>query len=161
MRAMMRVLLTFVSLMGLIRTDDDRPPPTDTQPRPVVQEAVRFRAVDVYVDSALRSLAAYQFELKAKGAEVKMVGVEGGGHAAFAEPPYYDPKALMGGRIIIAAFNTGKDLPTGKTRVATVHVQVTGDKAPEYSAKLTVAASTDGERIPAAITLGQRKGDIR
>jgi len=126
--------------------------------RPAASQPVRFRAVEVYVDSRDRPLAAYQFELTAKGADVKIVGVEAGEHAAFAEPPYYDAKALMGGRIIIAAFNVGRDLPKGRTHVATIHVQTTGDEAPEYTATLTVAASADGARIPAAITLVHRKG---
>ncbi len=110
--------------------------------------AVRFEAVDVYVDSGETPLAAYQFELSTPPG-VAIAGVEGGEHAAFADPPYYDPAALMQGRIIIAAFNTGDDLPTGRTRVARLHMQVTGEAAPDYALELQAAASPTGERLPA------------
>jgi hypothetical protein len=116
---------------------------------PTTQAAVRFAAVDVYVDSGEKPLAAYQFELTAKTGSFKIVGVEGGEHAAFAPPPYYDPAALSRDRIIIAAFNTGTDLPTGKTRVARIHVRITGNEDPEYVVKLTVAAAANGEPLSA------------
>ena len=111
--------------------------------------AVRFAAVNVYVDSADKPLAAYQFELTAASGSFKIVGVEGGEHAAFTPPPYYDPAALSRDRIIIAAFNTGRDLPKGNTRVARIHVQISGNEDPQYVVKLTVAASMDGEKIAA------------
>ena len=120
---------------------------------------VRFAAVDVYVDSGRRPLAAYQFELKATAGDVKIVGIEGGEHTAFEDPPYYDPAALSKGRIIIAAFNTGKDLPAGKTRVARVNVAVTGDGTPMYVVKLHVAGSADGERIEALGTTERRTNE--
>ena len=113
------------------------------------EPAVRFEAVDVYVDSGKQELAAYQFELAAEVGEVKIVGVEGGEHEAFARPPYYDPAALTKGRIVIAAFSTAKDLPKGKMRVARLHVQVTGPARPQYAVDLRVAASRDGARIQA------------
>lgn len=120
--------------------------PTDTRP------TVRFEAVDIYVDSAAEPLAAYQFELLADADRVKIVGVEGGEHTAFREPPYYDPAALSHHRIIIAAFNTGRDLPKGKTRVARLHVQVTGSE-PHYQIKLDTAGSAEGKEIPATVSV--------
>ena len=126
---------------------------------PEAGPAVRFEAVDVYVDSGTGALAAYQFELAAEVGEVKIVGIEGGEHAAFTDPPYYDPAALAHNRVIIAAFNTGADLPTGNTRVARIHVQVTGAEAPQYAIKLHVAASGDGKEIQAtaSVTGGEGK----
>ena len=115
-------------------------------------ERVRFTPLHIYLDSGQRQLAAFQFELKAIAGQIKIVGVEGGEHAAFQEPPYYDPAALTNNRIIIAAFNTGTDLPTGETRITTIHLQVIGDIEPEYQLDLTVAADTDGSEIPAEIT---------
>jgi len=109
----------------------------------------RFEAVDVFIDSGDKPLAAYQFELAAEVGDVKIVGIEGGEHRAFAEPPYYDPAALQKHRVIIAAFNTGKDLPTGKTRVARVHMAVYGDQKPMYVVKLHVAGSPEGLEIEA------------
>jgi hypothetical protein len=105
------------------------------------------------------STAAYQFELKATAGRIEIVGVEGGEHKAFSEAPYYDPAALMHDRIIIAAFNTGQDLPAGRTRIATVHLQIIGDAEPRYELKLTVAGDADGKEIPAEITFekGEQK----
>ena len=79
--------------------------------------------------------------------------MEGGEAKAFEEPPYYDPAALSRDRVIIAAFNTGEDLPQGRTRVATIHLQIIGDVALEYQIDLGVAASMDGEEVAAEITL--------
>ncbi len=126
-------------------------------PEPATQSSTRFEAVEVYLDSGETPLAAYQFEFAAGTGEIRIVGIEGGEHPAYEEPPYYDPAALSKGRIIIAAFDTGDDLPTGKTRVARLHLQVIGDTEPEYVVKLDVAASTGGKRIPASVTL--RKGE--
>jgi hypothetical protein len=120
---------------------------------------VRFAPVHIYLDSSDKPLAAYQFELKARTGQIKIVGVEGGAHPAFQEAPYYDPAALMNGRIIIAAFNTGSDLPHGRTRIATIHLQILGDAEPQYELKLVVAADAEGENLAAKLTLetGEQK----
>jgi len=121
------------------------------------QSGVRFAPLHIYLDSGNSSLAAYQFELKAAAGQIKIVGVEGGQHAAFKEAPYYDPAALAKERIIIAAFSTGGDLPKGRTRIATIHLQIAGDVEPKYELKLIVAGDADGKEIPAEITL--KKGE--
>ena len=120
---------------------------------------VRFAPLHIFLDSGNRPIAAFQFELKAAAgkpapakAGVKIVGVEGGQHAAFKEAPYYDPAALANDRIIIAAFNTGRELPKGRTRIATIHLQIIGDAEPDYELKLTVAADADAKEIPAKIS---------
>ena len=123
------------------------------------EAAVRFEAVDVYIDSAARPLAAYQFEFAAETGEIKIVGVEGGEHEAFKQPPYYDPAALSNDRIIIAAFNTGRNLPSGKTRVARIPLQVTGAVEPEYVVIVSAAATSDGEEIAARGTIAQGEGE--
>ena len=119
----------------------------------IVQPNVRFVPLHIIIDSGDQALAAYQFELKATAGQIKIVGVEGGEHHAFKEPPYYDPAALANDRIIIAAFNTGSDLPTGRTRIATIHLQIIGDIEPEYELELTVVADADGKEIPAKINI--------
>ena len=116
------------------------------------QSGVRFAPLHIYLDSGNSSLAAYQFELKAAAGQIKIVGVEGGRHEAFKEAPYYDPAALAKDRIIIAAFSTGSDLPKGRTRIATIHLQIAGDAEPQYELKLIVAADADAKEIPAEIT---------
>jgi len=143
----------------------------------VIPAKVRFAPVHVYLDPAGKPLAAYQFELVCATPiktfppdensasrlryepQVKIVGVEGGEHPAFKEAPYYDPAALMNDRIIIAAFNTGSDLPTTRTRIATIHLQITGDAEPKYALSLTTAADANGENLPVEITLekGEQK----
>jgi hypothetical protein len=116
------------------------------------QSGVRFAPLHIYLDSGNSSLAAYQFELKAAAGQIKIVGVEGGQHKAFKEAPYYDPAALAKDRIIIAAFSTGSDLPKGRTRIATIHLQIIGDAEPQYDLKLAVAGDANGKEIAAKIT---------
>jgi len=123
---------------------------------------VRFAPVHIYLEPGrpgAPGLAAYQFELRATTGRIKIVGVEGGEHAAFKEAPYYDPAALAKDRIIIAAFNTGRDLPQGRTRIATVHLQILGAAEPEYELDLTVAADADGRELPAKLNL--ERGDVK
>jgi hypothetical protein len=117
-----------------------------------VKPRVRFAPLHIYLDSGNQPLAAYQFELKAAAGQIKIVGVEGGQHKAFKEAPYYDPAALANNRIIIAAFNTGSELPTGRTRIATIHLQIIGEAEPDYELKLVVAADADAKEIPAKIS---------
>jgi hypothetical protein len=122
------------------------------------QPGVRFAPLHIYLETC-NLLAAYQFELKATAGQIKIVGVEGGDHEAFKEAPYYDKTALLNKeRIIIAAFSTSRDLPTGRTRIATVHLQIAGDVEPQYELELNVAADGNGKEIPAEITF--EKGEI-
>lgn len=113
----------------------------------------RFAAVNVFVDPGDKPLAAYQFELTARTGSPKLVGLEGGDHAAFKQPPYYDPRALLTDKVIVAAFSTAADLPRNKTRVATLMVRVPGSADPTYDARLTAAATADGARIDARLTV--------
>ncbi len=116
---------------------------------------VRFQAVHVSVDTGEEPLAAYQLDLRATTGNVRIVGIEGGEHAAFADPPYYDPTAIQGDQVIIGAFSTARaeSLPVGRTRIATIHVRVTGDRQPEFEAELSVAATADGGAIPGRLIL--------
>jgi hypothetical protein len=119
---------------------------------------VRYRAVDVFIDSANQPLAAYQLEFTASDG-AKIVGVEGGEHAAFKEPPFYDPKAIQHERVILGAFSTAAadTLPMGKTRVATIHLQTTGDGTPRFQARLTAAATANGRKISAQASANERQ----
>jgi hypothetical protein len=134
------ISLQLAFVLGVARAEDvAAPAPAGASP---------FRYLDVIIDTGGKPLAAYQFELVApKG--VQLVGIEGGEHKAFAHPPYYDPKALVDGeRIVIAAFDTGAELPSGKTRVARLSVRVAdGQAKPEYHVTLQVAASSDAKPI--------------
>ena len=115
------------------------------------QEPVRgtFRAVDLFVDSGNQPLAAYQLSFACAAADAKIVGIEGGEHTAFAEPPYYDPKAMQKNRVVLAAFNTAssEQLPRGRTRIATIHIQTAASAARKYKLKIEAAATPGGESI--------------
>ena len=117
--------------------------------------AVRFDAIDVYVQTGNEPIAAYQLDLQAAKGNVTIVGIEGGDADVFAAPPFYDPLAIQNDRVIIAYFSTANlnALPSGKVRIATIHVQINGDVEPEYDAKLNIAATVDGKPIDAELLL--------
>lgn len=117
----------------------------------------RFAAVDVFIDAKGASLAAYQVELDAERKGIQIVGVEGGEHAAFAKPPYYDPKALKDDRIVLAAFSTSKDLPSGRTRVARVHLRIEDGGDAAFAVKLLASASLDGKEASATVSVEEHR----
>lgn len=126
-------------------------------PGDVADDASRFEAIDVFVDSGNHRLAAWQLDIRSTANDVQIVGIEGGEHSAFAEPPYYDQRAMNNNRVIIAAFNTGDNLPSGRSRVARIHVQIRGSGARTWLAELTTAATADGTKIPAEISIEKAK----
>lgn len=115
-----------------------------------------FAVWDIRLDSGDVAVAAWQVELAGEGDDFRIVGIEGGDHAAFREPPHYDPRALQGGRVVLAAFDTGAELPAGDHRVASVHVHSQQGALPP-TARLIVAADAEGRRVDARIHLV--KGD--
>lgn len=147
MNKIMSITLTSIFLIGPVLAKRLEPDYSTAQP------GVRFAPLNIYIDSGSKSLAAYQFELKATVGQIKIVGVEGGSPEAFKEAPYYDKAALYAkDRIIIAAFSTAGNLPSGRTQVATLHLQIIGQVEPQYELKLIVAADADAKEIPAEIT---------
>lgn len=120
-------------------------------------DEVRFRPLDIYLDSGATPLAAYQLELVVEAGDAEIVGVEGGAHPAFAEAPFYDPRALMGGRIVLAAFSTAQELPRGRVRLLTVHVRESGAE-PRYAVRLIVAADANGDKLTPKVSIEARKG---
>jgi len=121
--------------------------------------SVRFQAVDVYLDSKVSALAAYQLEFAVTSGNAKIVGIEGGEHPAFGEAPFYDPKAIQHERVILAAFSTqsADKLPSGKTRVATIHLQISGSNELKFETKLTTAGSSDGNKITVTISAIEKR----
>jgi len=149
---MVITLITFcIVIAGLAQQSE--------QKEPLTQPRVRFAPLHIFLDSGNQGLAAFQFELKAVTGQIKIVGVEGGEHPVFKKPPYYDPAALANDRIIIAAFSTSYDLPTGRSRITTIHLQIIGDTQPKYELDLIVVANADGEKVPAKITF--EKGELK
>lgn len=119
--------------------------------------AVRFAAVNVYVESP-EPLAAWQFELTDKNGSMTVVGVENGESAAFPQAPYYDLDAVRddrADRIVVANFSLAarNELPVGRTRIATVHVRLSGSQAPDFDLQLIAAGNIDGLAIPADVNL--------
>jgi hypothetical protein len=119
---------------------------------------VRFQAVEVFLDSGTEPLAAYQLTFTATAGAAKIVGIEGGEHPAFRDPPHYDPKALQHERAILAAFSTesADHLPRGRTRVATVHLAISGTTAPAYQVRLEASANDGGATISGQTSVQER-----
>ena len=113
-------------------------------------ERVRFGVLDIAVqipDGA--ELGAYQVDLTPLPdlpTRVRVVGIEGGEHEAFRTPPFYDPKAIGNERVILAAYSTAPELPTGRSRIARVHYEITGEgdlPAPVQLINVREALATD------------------
>ncbi len=123
---------------------------------PAQEPEVRFVAYDVFIDTGGQALAAYQFEAVCDEAKGKVVGVEGGEGPHYQEAPYYDPGALQGGRIVVAAFTTEPGAPSGRVRVARLHMQETG--AVEFASRVIAAAQPGGARFEAKIDIVRAGG---
>lgn len=120
----------------------------------------RFVAVDVYLQ-ADRPLAAWQFEFS--GPDARIVGVENGESGAFEGTPYYDREAVQLGtadRIVVADFSLAApdELPSGRIRIATLHLMLTEAGEPEFNLDLVTAVTHDGAAIDASIALEPRRG---
>ena len=120
---------------------------------------VQFRTIDIYVDSGSVPLAAYQLEFAVTNVVTKIVGIEGGQPQAFRDAPFYDPKAMQQERVILAAFSTEKpeNLPRGKTRVATIHLQTVGGGRLALRLNLQTAGDSSGNKISATATCEEKK----
>jgi hypothetical protein len=119
-----------------------------------------FVAVDVYLQ-ADGPLAAWQFEFSGRNAMI--VGVENGESDAFAGTPYYDREAVQLGtsdRIVVADFSlaTPDELPSGRIRIATLHIMLADAGQPEFDLDLVTAVTHDGATIDASIALEPRRG---
>lgn len=64
-------------------------------------------------------------------------------------------------RVILAGFNTAAaaELPRGRTRVATLHLHITGSTPTDFAVKVTAAAGPDGRRIAVDATVQERKSE--
>ena len=122
----------------------------------IADSPVRFTSVDVYIDAA-EPMAAWQLEFSAVTGVMQVVGVENGESAAFDGAPYYDREAVQNGeadRIVVADYTLvdQDELPSGRVRVTTLHLMLSGNEAPEFDTRLIVASSYQGKRINAEIS---------
>lgn len=151
MRTLIAILTTLLLTGVLARAQT--PPQTE---RNDDIAGVRFTYFDVFINAGDAPLGAYQIDIRDLSGKSVIVGVEGGAHDAYKTPPYYDPAALYNeGRIILAAYTTGDDAPTGKTRVARLHLQIDGEQAPDFDVQLIVAADADGQEFDATATISK------
>lgn len=118
-------------------------------------DAPRFETVEIYLDPDGRALAAYQLEVVDRAGAARVVGVEGGEHPAFEQPPYYDPMALQREDVVLAAFHVGDDVPRHETRVATIHYAVAAGVEPRFEVHLQVAASPSGRDVPVQVRIAE------
>ena len=119
--------------------------------------APQFVAVDVFVNT-VAPLAAWQFEFNDTNGAAKVVGIENGESEAFGNAPYYDSRAVNTGdaeRIIVADYTLVErdKLPTGRVRIATLHLMTESDVTNNFDARLIVAATHGGKNIKAEISL--------
>lgn len=119
--------------------------------------SLRFVPLEIQLDSP-EPVAAWQFELNDRAAATKVVGVENGGHPAFRRAPYYDRTAIAQGdtsRIVVADYSLADaaQLPSGRFRLATLHLMVRGE--PDFELSLITATATDGNVIDASISLAE------
>jgi hypothetical protein len=117
---------------------------------------VRFFATEVLVDAGGGPVGAYQVELEGGGAV--LVGVEGG-DGVYGAAPFYDPRALAHGRVVLGAFHVGSDEPRGKVRVARVHWEATGGATAEVTGKVVVVTDEGGKTIDATVRVVPFEGD--
>ena len=145
------VVLT-TSVVGLRAGAGHQNPPAGQQPD--APAAVHFHAVDVWVDAGAATLGGWQVELTDLGG--KVVGVEGGADQAFRDAPRYDPAVLHGDgpaeRLILAALKAPDEAaPSGRIRVARIHLPTGRAALPRPTPQDPVAADADGN--PLAITI--------
>jgi len=119
-------------------------------PQPIPTRQVQFLAYDILIDSGAEPLAAYQIELKDTQSHARIVGIEGGEPGPYNEAPHYDPKAIQAERVIIGAFTTA-NAPTGKVRVARLHIMAEGG-TPDFATTITTAAP-HGRAFTATLTI--------
>ncbi len=131
-------------------------------PAGAADNETRFTTVEIYLDSS-EPVAAWQFELNERNGVMKVVGVENGDSEAFDRAPYYDREAVQLGtadRIIVADYSLAdKDLlPSGRVRVATVHLMLSSQNEPDFDVQLITANTHDGQVIDASIGLESPTG---
>ena len=125
-----------------------------TRPATSTRSQSTFGYVDLHLDPHGQPFAAWQLEFIARDNSATLVGVEAGDSPAFKDPPHYDSVALSGNRIILAAYSTAAELPTGRTRIARLHLQF-AKPDPAFDVRLITAAASDGAKIDAAVSVSE------
>lgn len=108
------------------------------------EDPLRFVTYELFVDPNGAPLAAWQVRFEDPTGAAKLVGVEGGEDASFRDAPFYDPQALQGGAVVLAAFDPEGAGHSAETLVARVHFAITADQDPSFNVTTEVVASPDG-----------------
>ena len=125
----------------------------------VAPRAGEFAVYDVYIECGTEPLAAYQLKISDRRAAVKILSVEGGQHASFANAPKFDEKAIQRDVIKVAAFSlAARDkLPSGRVRIASLHVEVGPGLTPDWNAIVQAAGGPGGRKISAEVSISKRE----
>ncbi len=130
----------------------------------VAEKRSSFATLIITLDPLGKPLGAYQFELTSAESPFKVLGVEGGDHAAYHHdrPPYFDPVVQEQGsdRLILAEYAlpklTAEALPTTPVVVAKVSVMfdraVDANELPAITLRLITAGDADGQKIDAKLS---------
>ena len=130
---------------------------------PAQTDVAQFAAIDIYLHSQ-QPVAAWQFRLASRRGVMKVVGVERGDSAAFPRAPYYDREAVRLGtadRIVVADYSLANNarLPSGRTRLATVHLMLSAAGHQDLNLDLVTATTRGGRRAEAQISFELPTGD--
>jgi hypothetical protein len=149
-KSLVALLLCITAVAGCGRTGVRNPA---TAQEPGIDPAeVRFRSLAIELEVGEQEVAGYQIELKTIAGDALIVGVGGGTARGFTDPPTYDPAALAGGRIILAAMNPNLALNMGRHLVAVVHMRESGEE-PVYEVEVIAAGDVDGRVVPVTAVL--------
>lgn len=110
--------------------------------------AARFVVYDIYLDPS-QPVAGWTCDLSLPG---QLVGIEGG-DGPFSQPAAYDPRALAGGRVILATVAGGASA-SSRLRVASVTVRVEGSGEPRVTRATSVGDG--GAAAPARVEIIER-----
>ena len=125
-------------------------------------DSVRFAAMDIYLHS-VEPIAAWQFELNDRHGLMKVVGVERGESPAYTRAPYYDREAVRldeADRIVVADYSLADvdELPSGRTRIATLHLILGGSDDTDFNLLLITATTFDGHATDASASFEIQTG---
>lgn len=149
----MTLLRSLALCVGALLALVSAAPRAVTAPARSTHQDVRFETRDVVIDPRGATLAAWQVRLVDPTGRARIVGVEGGADAVYAAPPHHDTRALSSGEIVLAAYDTTHAGPMTSSRVARVHLAVTGTADVTFEVTLEVAASPSGPIPGASCTL--------
>ena len=108
-------LVLFSSSVAL--ADHAAPADQTTAADQAVEQTRQFSTLALEIDSSDAELTGWQLRATFADPDTRIVGIEGGTAWAYRDAPHYDPRALKGGEIILAAL-ASSGAPRPPARVA-------------------------------------------